>query len=201
MFSPNTLLAHEVGSGKTLVMIAAGMKMRQIGISKKNMYVVPNSIVGQWKSLFERLYPKANILCIEPSCFTPNNREKAICDIKNGDYDGIIIAYSCFGEIPLSNGLNNTVCFEDLGINTLFVDEAHNYKNLTIKTKISNVSGISATGSAKCSDMYEKIRIVQRQNHGRGIVFATGTPEYTLYVYLCIKFQIVYLSRFRRRYR
>lgn len=176
MFSPNTLLAHEVGSGKTFVMIAAGMKMRQIGISKKNMYVVPNSIVGQWKSLFERLYPKANILCIEPSCFTPNSREKAICDIKNGDYDGIIIAYSCFGEIPLSNGLNNTVCFEDLGINTLFVDEAHNYKNLTIKTKISNISGISANGSAKCSDMYEKIRIVQMQNHGRGIVFATGTP-------------------------
>lgn len=86
MFASNTLLAHEVGSGKTFVMIAAGMKMRQIGISKKNMYVVPNSIIGQWRSLFERLYPKANILCIEPSCFTPNKREKAICDIKNGDY-------------------------------------------------------------------------------------------------------------------
>ncbi len=176
MFSSNTLLAHEVGSGKTFVMIAAGMKMRQIGISKKNMYVVPNSIIGQWRSLFERLYPKANILCIEPSSFTSNKREKAICDIKNGDYDGIIIAYSCFGEIPVSDDLCNTVCFEDLDINTLFVDEAHNYKNLTIKTKISNVLGISATGSAKCSDMYEKIRIVQTQNNGRGVVFATGTP-------------------------
>lgn len=176
MFSSNTLLAHEVGSGKTFVMIAAGMKMRQIGISKKNMYVVPNSIIGQWRSLFERLYPTANILCIEPSSFTPNKREAAVCDIKNGDYDGIIIAYSCFGEIPVSDGLCDTVCFEDLGINTLFVDEAHNYKNLMIKTKISNVLGISAGGSAKCSDMYEKIRIVQTQNNGRGIVFATGTP-------------------------
>lgn len=180
MFSSNTLLAHEVGSGKTFVMIAAGMKMRQIGISKKNMYVVPNSIVRQWKSLFERLYPKANILCIEPSCFTPNKREKAILDIKNGDYDGIVIAYSCFGEIPVAANVTDDrfdmVCFEDLGINTLFVDEAHNYKNLTIKTKISNVLGISAGGSAKCSDMYEKIRIVQTQNNGKGIVFATGTP-------------------------
>lgn len=176
MFSSNSLLAHEVGSGKTFVMIAAGMKMRQIGISKKNMYVVPNSIVGQWKSLFERLYPGANVLCIEPSCFTPNKREKAILGIKNGDYDGIVIAYSCFGEIPASDRLHNTVCFADLGINTLFVDEAHNYKNLLIKTKIGNVLGISVNGSAKCTDMYEKIRIVQMQNSGRGVVFATGTP-------------------------
>ena len=180
MFSQNTLLAHEVGAGKTFVMIAAGMKMRQIGISQKNMFVVPNSIVGQWKSLFQRLYPKASILCITPSCFTPGKRKAAIDDIKNGGYDGIIIAYSCFGEIPVGKSAAgdscDTVCFEDLGIKTLFVDEAHHYKNLSIKTKISNVLGISVGGSAKCNDMYEKVRIVQMQNSGRGVVFATGTP-------------------------
>ena len=102
MFSPNTLLAHDVGSGKTFVMIAAGMEMRRIGISKKNMYVVPNNIIGQWKDLFERLYPKANVLCIDPSCFSPKKREAVIEEIKNGDYDGIIIAYSCFETVPIS---------------------------------------------------------------------------------------------------
>lgn len=222
MFSPNTLLAHDVGSGKTFVMIAAGMEMRRIGISKKNMYVVPNNIIGQWKDLFERLYPKANVLCIDPSCFSPKKREAVIEEIKNGDYDGIIIAYSCFETVPISkqyyidtmmkeieklnkqmknnklidklqsksrklteaveelknaaDDICDTIYFEDLGINTLFVDEAHNYKNLPIETKISKVLGISTTGSAKCSDMYEKVRIVQKQNNGRGVVFATGTP-------------------------
>lgn len=222
MFSANTLLAHDVGSGKTFVMIAAGMEMRRIGISKKNMYVVPNNIIGQWKDLFKRLYPKADVLCITPSCFTPKKREAVIEDIKRGDYDGIIIAYSCFEMIPVSkqyyidtmmkeieklnaqmknnklidkfqsksrkltkaveelknaaDDICDTIYFEDLGINTLFVDEAHNYKNLPIETKISNVLGISAAGSAKCRDMYEKVRIVQKQNNGRGVVFATGTP-------------------------
>lgn len=222
IFSPNTLLAHEVGSGKTFVMIAAGMEMRRIGISKKNMYVVPNNIIGQWKDIFKRLYPDANLLCVEPSHFRPDKREKVIETIKNSDYDAVIIAYSCFGMIPISkqyridsitqeiaelnklieenllvdklksdinklseeldelihsdDDLDGRTCFDDLGINTLFVDEAHNYKNLKIETKIRNVSGISTSGSVKCKDMHEKVRIVQKQNDGRGAVFATGTP-------------------------
>lgn len=177
LFSPNTLLAHEVGAGKTYVMIAAGMELRRLGISKKNMYAVPNSITGQWENTFKKLYPDANLLCITPGNFTKAHRIKVLEQIRDNDYDGIIIAYSCFEMIPIrkerEDALNG---FDELGVNTLFVDEAHNYKNLPIDTKIKGVLGISANGSAKCRNMMEKIRIVQKNNNGRGVVLATGTP-------------------------
>lgn len=229
--SKNTLLAFDVGAGKTFIMIAAAMKMRTEGLSRKNMFVVPNHIVGQWEKIFSELYPAAKILAIEPKSFKPEIREKILLQIKDGDYDGIIIAYSCFEMIPLSSDAvfenaeyqlkrindelqrlknekgwyswkerplnlekdyilkltkdfltslspkrNSNITFENLEVNTLFLDEAHNYKNLPIRTKLKNLNGINTKGSMKCYDMLQKVRCVQAQNNGRGIVFATGTP-------------------------
>lgn len=223
MFSPNTLLAHDVGAGKTFEMIAAGMEMRRIGISRKNLYVVPNTLTGQWKEMFIKLYPSAKIRCIEPRNFTSEKRQSVLKDIRDNDYDAIIIAYSSFELIPVSKeyyseqlksqldeiaqkatmtnkvtsaqskkretlqnalreleeAINNEydiIYFNDLGINTMFVDEAHNFKNVPIETKINRVLGVSSAGSSKCQDMMDKVRIVQKMNNGRGIVFATGTP-------------------------
>lgn len=223
LFTPNTLLAHDVGAGKTYVMIAAAMEMRRMGLSKKNMFVVPNNIVGQWKSIFNALYPNANLYCIEPKSFAPSKREGVLERIRDEDFDGIIIAYSCFEQIPLSkeyyqnrlvdeqnriakiagqknkatsrlkkkqeaiskalselsvamNDLYNGVYFDDLGITRLFVDEAHNFKNVPIETKADKVLGISASGSKKCQDMMDKVRMIQKKNDGAGVIFATGTP-------------------------
>lgn len=102
LFTLNTLLAHDVGAGKTYVMIATAMEMRRMGLSEKNMFVVPNNIVGQWKNIFYAMYPSANILCVEPKSFTPSKRESLLESIRDEDFDGIIIAYSCFERIPLS---------------------------------------------------------------------------------------------------
>lgn len=223
LFTPNTLLAHDVGSGKTYVMIAAAMEMRRMGLSEKNMFVVPNNIVGQWKNIFYAMYPSANILCVEPKSFAPSKRESVLERIRDEDFDGIIIAYSCFERIPLSkeyyqnqlideqeliaeiagkknkatsrlkkkqeavskalselavtmDDLYNGVYFDDLGITRLFVDEAHNFKNVPIETKADKVLGISASGSKKCKDMMDKVHMVQKKNDGAGVVFATGTP-------------------------
>lgn len=223
LFTPNTLLAHDVGSGKTYVMIAAAMEMRRMGLSEKNMFVVPNNIVGQWKNIFYAMYPSANILCVEPKSFAPSKRESVLERIRDEDFDGIIIAYSCFERIPLSkeyyrnrlvyeqeliaeiagkknkatsrlkkkqeavskalselavamDDLYNGVYFDDLGITRLFVDEAHNFKNVSIETKADKVLGISASGSKKCKDMMDKVHMVQKKNDGAGVVFATGTP-------------------------
>lgn len=220
LFTPNTLLAHDVGAGKTYVMIAAAMEMRRMGLSEKNMFVVPNNIVGQWKNIFYAMYPSANILCVEPKSFTPSKRESLLERIRDEDFDGIIIAYSCFERIPLSkeyyrnqlvyeqeviaeiagkknkatsrlkkkqeavskalselavamDDLYNGVYFDDLGITRLFVDEAHNFKNVPIETK---ALGISASGSKKCKDMMNKVHMVQKKNDGAGVVLATGTP-------------------------
>ena len=104
LFTPNVLLAHEVGAGKTYVMIAAGMELRRMGISKKNMYVVPNNILRQWRNMFLELYPGANILTIAPKDFTPDKRETVLETIKTVDYDSIILSYSSFELIPLSGG-------------------------------------------------------------------------------------------------
>ncbi len=249
----NTLLAYDVGAGKTYIMIAAAMNMRIDGISRKNLFVVPNHIVGQWEKIFTDLYPNAKVLAVEPKNFKPEMRNKVLRQIKDGDYDGIIMAYSCFEMIPLSpkavlaniqdklNKINEAlqgfinpgknyydmsstdqfrytklsnekqyiqkitkefidsmgpqqtddVTFDELEISTLFLDEAHNYKNLPIKTKLKNLRGISTTGSKKCADMLNKIRVIQSADYGRGIVFATGTPlcnsisdAYAMQVYL-----------------
>lgn len=223
LFTPNTLLAHDVGAGKTYVMIAAAMEMRRMGLSEKNMFVVPNNIVGQWKNIFYAMYPSANILCVEPKSFATSKRESLLERIRDEDFDGIIIAYSCFERIPLSkeyyrnwlvyeqeliaeiagkknkatsrlkkkqeavskalselavtmDDLYNGVYFDDLGITRLFVDEAHNFKNVPIETKADKVLGISASGSKKCKDMMDKVHMVQKKNDGAGVVFATGTP-------------------------
>lgn len=222
----NTLLAFDVGAGKTYIMIAAAMLMRKNGISRKNMFVVPNNIVGQWAKIFTDMYPEANLLVIEPKSFKSPVRDKAMKQMQYGDYDGIIIAYSCFEMIPVSaayieNKMNEKIqeindeikriryepgsgaalereknrlwklcreliagmdyetfdiTFEDLEINTLFLDEAHNYKNLPLYTKMKNIRGINVKGSKKCLDMFQKVRYVQDSDTGRGVVFATGTP-------------------------
>ena len=223
IFSPNTLLAHDVGAGKTFEMIAAGQELRRMGLSKKNMYVVPNNITGQWESIFRKMYPEARVLVVDAKSFEPKKREALLEDIRDNDYDGIIIAYSCFDMIPLSkayhieclkekiddiaerisadpnaatvlktrkkklekeliklrdekDGSRCGIFFEDLGITRLFVDEAHNYKNVPVETRTGHVLGINKAGSKKCKEMMEKVRFIQRKNDGRGVVFATGTP-------------------------
>ena len=219
----NTLLAHDVGAGKTYIMCAAGMELRRMGISKKNLYVVPNTVVSQWNQIFKEMYPDANLLCVTPNTFKKEKREEILAKIRDEDYDGIIISYSCFDLIPVSkqyvmetledeikilthlvnskkkatkqlknklerlekefdklnNGLpdiRGKIYFNDLGINTIFVDEAHNFKNVPIDTKINRVLGINTTGSKKCLEMMHKVHFIQKQNGGRGVVFATGTP-------------------------
>lgn len=223
LFSKNTLLAHDVGAGKTYVMITAGMELRRMGLSKKNLYVVPNNIVGQWENLFKKLYENANILCVEPRSFRKEKRKQVLESIRDEEYDAIIMAYSCFEQITVSrayyekelwelrekinqamkNSKRKTtkvgrkkkaidkalgelsvmektagedICFDELGITRLFVDEAHNYKNVPLDTQIDNVLGINRTGSKKCQDMMDKVHIVQRENSGGGVVMATGTP-------------------------
>ncbi|MBO5439440.1 MAG: DEAD/DEAH box helicase family protein [Clostridia bacterium] len=220
LFTPNTLLAHDVGSGKTYIMIAGGMELRRTGISKKNLYVVPNNLVGQWRDIFLHMYKDAKILTIEPKDFTPAKRYDALKKIRDEDYDGIIIAYSSFEMIPMSfehrarvvedeievykrasSKLNSDkfakqrerlqkelfeahigkredtdIFFDELNINTIFLDEAHNYKNVPLNTQVERVLGISSGGSQKCQDMLEKIYHVQKTNGGRGAVLATGTP-------------------------
>ncbi len=243
--SNNTLLAFDVGAGKTYIMIAAAMKMREMGISRKNLFVVPNNIVGQWEKIFSDLYPSAKILTVEPRTFKPEMRRKVLSQMKMGDYDGIIIAYSCLERIPLSKNyimedarekageinavidafkaerferakINSAakreikhieklaseliafseknideITFDDMEINTVFLDEAHNYKNIPIRTGMKNIRGINIKGSMKCLDMLKKIHCVQKNNNGRGAVFATGTPlcnsisdAYTMQMYL-----------------
>lgn len=221
IFTPNTLLAHDVGSGKTYIMIASGMELRRMGLSKKNLYVVPNNIVGQWQKIFLEMYPNAKILTVDPKSFAPSKRETVLEKIRDEEFDGIIMAYSCFEQIPLSQGfyidelqdmkekvndllsdskkitkslsnkkeklekqlaelattldnIDSGAFFDELGISRLYVDEAHNYKNVPIETKADNVLGITRSGSKKCKDMLDKVRVVQKS--GGGVVMATGTP-------------------------
>ncbi len=222
LFSPNTLLAHDVGSGKTLVMIAAGMELKRMNPQEKNLYVVPNNLVGQWKDFFYLLYPGACVKCVEPKVFTPGRRQAELRDMRDGDYDAVVIAYSCFSQIPISKAARveelkrelqecrrlregdsgkdtrrlstkisklsdqileaagepeeDGISFDELGITRLFVDEAHNFKNVPIETKIEMVMGINKAGSTKCKDMMNKVRLVQHRGGGKGVVLATGTP-------------------------
>lgn len=221
MFTPNTLLAHEVGSGKTYIMAAAGMKLRQIGLSRRNMFVVPNSLVGQWDDIFRRLYPGAHIIAVTPEDFTAKTRQGTLARIRDTDFDAVIMPYSCFDRIGLSEkaekrlltldyeemaryiathgeepkALNKKrvallgrikalgavtdekkeqeLFFDDLGITTVFLDEAHNYKNIPIESS-AELMGVNTAGSKKCESMLDKIRFTALT--GRGSVFATGTP-------------------------
>lgn len=224
LFSPNTLLAHEVGSGKTYVMIVAGMELRRLEKSRKNLYVIPNNLIGQWEELFHTLYPEAHILTVSHENFGPKQRGNTLGRIRDEDFDAILMTYSCFDSLSLSrdyyiklneerleklekaekalNGMKDRslthqrttikktleelrksynkpvklIPFDDLGINTLFVDEAHNYKNVDIQSKINGVRGNSRNGSDRANAMMDKVHAVQRMNDGGRIVFATGTP-------------------------
>ena len=222
IFSPNTLLAHDVGSGKTYTMIAAGMELRRLGKSKKNLYVVPNGILGQWEQTFRMMYPEAKLLIVSHKNFDPKHRNETLNQMMNEDQDAILMSYSCFDMLSLSDSyyieLNKerkkllekaaktfstggrlakkrevidkaleklqktykkaekTVSFDDLGINTLFLDEAHNYKNIDIGSRIARVRGIGGGKSDKCDGMLDKVHCVQRMNNGGRVVFATATP-------------------------
>ena len=228
LYGNNTLLAHCVGAGKTFQMIAAGMESKRLGLSQKNLYVVPNHLTEQWGSDFLRLYPGANILVATKKDFEPANRKRFCSRIATGDYDAVIIGHTQFEKIPLSRerqiamledqiaditfsieeaahqaGQNYTikqlektkkslqarmkklndqtrkddvVTFEQLGVDRLFVDESHSFKNLFLYTKMRNVAGISQTDAQKSSDMFMKCRYMDELTGDRGITFATGTP-------------------------
>ncbi len=227
LYGGNTLLAHEVGAGKTFTMAAAAMETKRLGLCSKPMFVVPNHLTGQWASEFLRLYPSANILVTTKKDFEKANRKKFCARIATGDYDAVIIGHSQFEKIPVSQerqeqllqdqidelaegirelksangerfsikamertkkGLeaklkklldspkDDVVTFEELGVDRLFVDEAHSYKNLYYQTKMQNVAGLSSAEAQKSSDMYMKCRYLDEKTCSKGVVFATGTP-------------------------
>ncbi len=228
LYGGNTLLAHEVGAGKTFEMVAAAMESKRLGLCSKPIFVVPNHLTEQWASEFLRLYPSADILVTTKKDFEPANRKKFCARIATGNYDAIIIGHSQFEKIPMSQArqerlLNeqiteitdgiaelmasnaerftikqlertrkslearlaklqtsdrkdDVITFEQLGVDRLYVDEAHNYKNSFIYTKMRNVAGLSTTDAQKSSDMLLKCRYMDELTGGRGIVFATGTP-------------------------
>ena len=228
LYGGNTLLAHEVGAGKTFEMVAAAMESKRLGLCQKSIFVVPNHLTEQWASEFLRLYPSANILVTKQRDFETKNRKKFCARIATGDYDAVIIGHSQFEKIPISKqrqeqllqdqiaeitmgiselkesggekftvkelertkrGLesrleklraddkkDDVVTFEELGVDRMFVDEAHNYKNLFLYTKMRNVAGLSTTDAQKSSDMFGKCRYMDELTGNRGVVFATGTP-------------------------
>lgn len=228
LYGDNTLLAHEVGAGKTFEMVAAAMESKRLGLCQKPLFAVPNHLTEQWASEFLRLYPAANILVATKKDFQTKNRKKFCARIATGDYDAVIIGHSQFERIPMSlerqerllreqideilegieevkasggerftvkqlertkKGLeqrleklqsqerkDDVVTFEQLGVDRLYVDEAHNYKNLFLYTKMRNVAGLSTTDAKKSSDMFMKCRYMDELTGGKGIVFATGTP-------------------------
>ena len=102
LYGGNTLLAHEVGAGKTFEMAAAAMESRRLGLCKKPLFVVPNHLTKQWASEFLTLYPSANLLVTTKKDFEPANRRKFCARIATGDYDAIIMGHSQFERIPMS---------------------------------------------------------------------------------------------------
>lgn len=228
LYGGNTLLAHEVGAGKTFEMVAAAMESKRLGLCNKSLFVVPNHIVEQFGQEFLQLYSSANILVTTKKDFQTANRKKFCSRIATGDYDAVIISHSQFEKIPMSverqmemirreinditlgiedlknnNGerfsikqmmktkktletklskLNDSsrkddvITFEELGVDRIFVDEAHYYKNLYLYTKMRNVGGIAQTEAQKSSDLYMKCRYLDEITGGKGVIFATGTP-------------------------
>ncbi len=227
LYGGNTLLAHEVGAGKTFTMAAAAMEAKRLGLCRKPMFAVPNHLTEQWASEFLRLYPSANVLVATKKDFEPANRKKFCARIATGDYDAVIIGHSRFERIPVSQerqerllrseideiteGINqlkrssgerfsikamektkksleaklkklldspkdDVVTFEELGVDRLFVDEAHSHKNLYYHTKMQNVAGLSSAEAQKSTDMYMKCRYMDELTGSRSVVFATGTP-------------------------
>ena len=228
MYGGNTLLAHEVGAGKTFEMVAAAMEMKRLGLCTKSLVVVPNHLTEQWAAEWLQLYPSANILVATKKDFETQNRKKFCSRIATGDYDAVIIGHSQFEKIPMSaerqrailerqieeilEGIeqaksqkaerytvkqmertrksleakleklndqsrkDDVVTFEQLGVDRLFVDESHYFKNLFLMTKMRNVGGIAQTEAQKSSDLFMKCRYLDELTGGRGTIFATGTP-------------------------
>ena len=228
LYGGNTLLAHEVGAGKTYEMAASAMEAKRLGLCQKSLFVVPNHLTEQWASEFLNLYPNAKLLVARRKDFETANRKKFCARIATGDYDAVIIGHSQFERIPLSferqeriiqeqiyetlaaiNELkvhagenfsikqmektrktletkleklrsderkDDVITFEQLGVDRLFVDESHFYKNLFLTTKMRNVAGLSTSEAQKSSDMFGKCRYLDEITGGRGVVFATGTP-------------------------
>ena len=228
LYGGNTLLAHEVGAGKTYEMAASAMEAKRLGLCQKSLFVVPNHLTEQWASEFLNLYPNAKLLVARRKDFETANRKKFCARIATGDYDAVIIGHSQFERIPLSferqeriiqeqidetlaainelkahSGENfsikqmektrktletkleklrsderkdDVITFEQLGVDRLFVDESHFYKNLFLTTKMRNVAGLSTSEAQKSSDMFGKCRYLDEITGGRGVVFATGTP-------------------------
>lgn len=228
LYGGNTLLAHEVGAGKTYEMVAAAMEMKRLGLCTKSMIVVPNHITEQWAAEFLQLYPSANILVATKKDFEKQNRKKFCSRISTGDYDAIIIGHSQFEKIPMSaerqqailqqqineilfgieqaksqkaerytikqmertrksleaklaklndqSRKDDVVTFEELGVDRIFIDESHYFKNLFLMTKMRNVGGIAQTEAQKSSDLFMKCQYLDELTGGRGVIFATGTP-------------------------
>lgn len=228
MYGGNTLLAHEVGAGKTFEMVAAAMEMKRLGLCTKSLIVVPNHITEQWAAEWLQLYPSANILVATKKDFETRNRKKFCARIATGDYDAVIIGHSQFEKIPVSaerqaailqqqideimfgieeakaakaerytikqlertrksletrlerlndqSRKDDLVTFEELGVDRVFVDESHYFKNLFLATKMRNVGGIAQTEAQKSSDLFMKCRYLDEITGGRGVIFATGTP-------------------------
>lgn len=228
LYGGNTLLAHEVGAGKTYEMVAAAMEMKRLGLCTKSLIVVPNHITEQWAAEWLQLYPSANILVATKKDFETQNRKKFCSRIATGDYDAIIIGHSQFEKIPMSverqqailerqieeilEGIeqakaqkaerytvkqmertrkslearlaklndqsrkDDVVTFEQLGVDRLFIDESHYFKNLFLATKMRNVGGIAQTEAQKSSDLFMKCQYLDELTGGRGVIFATGTP-------------------------
>ena len=228
LYGGNTLLAHEVGAGKTYEMAASAMEAKRLGLCQKSLFVVPNHLTEQWASEFLNLYPNAKLLVARRKDFETANRKKFCARIATGDYDAVIVGHSQFERIPLSferqeriiqeqidetlaaiNELkahagenfsikqmektrktletkleklrsderkDDVVTFEQLGVDRLFVDESHAFKNLFVTTKMRNVAGLSTSEAQKSSDMFGKCRYLDEITGGRGVVFATGTP-------------------------
>ena len=228
LYGGNTLLAHEVGAGKTYEMVAAAMEMKRLGLCTKSLIVVPNHITEQWAAEWLQLYPSANILVATKKDFETQNRKKFCSRIATGDYDAIIIGHSQFEKIPMSverqqailerqieeilfgieqakaqkaerytvkqmertrkslearlaklndqSRKDDVVTFEQLGIDRLFIDESHYFKNLFLATKMRNVGGIAQTEAQKSSDLFMKTQYLDELTDGRGVIFATGTP-------------------------
>ena len=228
LYGGNTLLAHEVGAGKTYEMVAAAMEMKRLGLCTKSLIVVPNHITEQWAAEWLQLYPSANILVATKKDFETQNRKKFCSRIATGDYDAIIIGHSQFEKIPMSverqqailerqieeilfgieqakaqkaerytvkqmertrksletrlaklndqSRKDDVVTFEQLGVDRLFIDESHYFKNLFLATKMRNVGGIAQTEAQKSSDLFMKTQYLDELTDGRGVIFATGTP-------------------------
>ena len=228
LYGGNTLLAHEVGAGKTFEMAASAMEAKRLGLCQKSLFVVPNHLTEQWAAEFLHLYPNAKLLVARRKDFETANRKKFCARIATGDYDAVIIGHSQFERIPLSFGRqeriiqeqideiqdaiselkyasgerftvkqmeksrknleqkleklraadrkDDVITFEQLGVDRLFVDESHAFKNLFLYTKMRNVAGLSTSEAQKSSDMFGKCRYLDEVTGGRGVIFATGTP-------------------------